>query len=591
MNRSRYTLPSATWNSLRTYGSTSKNQYPALFTGISNKLLQRCRNYQQYQTKYLLSNGVPQSPTESTSPVTVSAKRPTIISAAGEESILKEPTGTTTSTSTFGDTKDEQFTTSEQKPRPMFPWRHDIQPIPRLIPGTKEFVEARTGMFRDPTWQFWTERFNAFSILGVPATTVTFRFNQWKQSLANDSMYAFTSGVAGIVSNTYRIPANSVSSEVKEIDAISFVDRDDDDDDDTTTMIHFNYPPDNDHADPTALSKQMNDEILSILKHAFDIDNIEESNDGTTQTKNQIQTSGSPTKDFKNGEALGRDGKPNALAEPMASDPSTAHALDKSIVNDKVNAPEISSVTATSDTSNVSNGPPTYSSVNESQNLDGSSSSSSLNDSALNEESQRHPAFSKPLISKSYGSEIRATKSSSNVSGTDNAEQDQFCSNINDMMIEPLRKLYQSAHESGRDQLKIKLHVRPIDAKFLSLIAFPNVSREQGPAKIKIMQEKGARSFRDVFDYVYSDVMEDQKLETTVEMQVCITCLESFHVIDSQTGVVLQGSVGGLPQHVTHIVRFERTVRTDVEELTSTYSNWKITDIDDMLGHKAWYIF
>lgn len=158
------------------------------------------------------------------------------------------------------------------------------------------------------------------------------------------------------------------------------------------------------------------------------------------------------------------------------------------------------------------------------------------------------------------------------------------------MMIEPLRKLYQSAHESGRDQLKIKLHMRPIDAKFISLVAFPNVSREQGPAKIKIMREKGARGFRDVFDYVYSDVMEDQKLETTVEMQVWITCLESFQVIDSQTGVVLQGSVDGLPQEATHIVRFERTVRTDVEGLTSTYSNWKITDIDDMLGHKAWYI-
>ena len=79
-------------------------------------------------------------------------------------------------------------------------------------------------------------------------------------------------------------------------------------------------------------------------------------------------------------------------------------------------------------------------------------------------------------------------------------------------------------------------------------------------------------------------------MQTTIEMQLWITCLESFQVIDSETGVLLQGSEDGLPQEVTHIVRFERTVEVGRDLNSSKDDGWVITDIDDMLGHKAWYI-
>jgi hypothetical protein len=196
---------------------------------------------------------------------------------------------------------------------------------------------------------------------------------------------------------------------------------------------------------------------------------------------------------------------------------------------------------------------------------------------------QRHPAFLKPYIPKTYSNDKTAIPNTS--------DTDEFCSNIGDMMIEPLRKLYQSAHESGRDQLKIKLHMRPISAEFISLVAFPKLSRNDGPEKRKLLMEKQLEyGPAAAFAHINSEYMEDKEVQTTVEMQVWITCLESFQVMDSQTGVVLQGSEDGIAQEVTHVVRFARNVTIGSDRFTRTFDHWKITDIDDMLGHKAWYI-
>ena len=538
----------------------------------------------------------------------------TTINATGEESILKEPPSTTTTTTIeFGTTKNVKFLASEQKPRPIFPWRHDIEPIPRLIPGTKEFIEARTSLYQDPSYKTWNERFNAYYILQIPISTVLLSFNRWKQTIAYDGMYAFTKGVAGIVANTYRIPVDHVSSEVKDLDIISFVEDDDDDEDaDTTPMVHFNYPPDEDQMDPTTLNKEFNDEIMSILNEVFNIDTDDKENDENQETKQSIQKSvkssdtSQTAKTNQNSDDITKDEsllhhdeggvQPTATTEhsnTTASDPSngTSNISDKAFVNDELTTPELASVettdTATQDTSNPSK--------HVSETNDTIEVSSSLRENKVNEELpppvlvQRHPAFQRPYQPKSYHTNDKSQIPSSS-STPNNKEDDEFCSNISNMMIEPLRKLYQSAHESGREQLKIKLHMRPIDAKFISLVAYPNISRTDGPEKIKVLREMVAQGFNVVLDFLMAEMTEGKSVQTTIEMQLWITCLESFQVIDSESGVLLQGSEDGLPQEVTHIVRFERTIEVGRDLNSSKDDGWVITDIDDMLGHKAWYI-
>lgn len=184
-------------------------------------------------------------------------------------------------------------------------------------------------------------------------------------------------------------------------------------------------------------------------------------------------------------------------------------------------------------------------------------------------------------------------------------DKDSYCPDSESMMDRPLRNLFQSAHESGKNQLQIRLEMQPKSTKFHSLFALPFVSRaavEKDPnilektyRNMALMRTNPREGFQNVYKGVEEQQKKDGKLSTTVECQVLVECDEIFQVVDLNTGVVLQGHEDGLVRSVVHLVRMEKTVTTDVGDDTSYFpnirqGNWQITDIDDLLGAKKWYL-
>ena len=176
----------------------------------------------------------------------------------------------------------------------------------------------------------------------VPTREVFFSHRQWKQSLANDGMYAYTKGVAGIVSNTHRIPIDAVSSDVKDMDILRFI-EDDADDDDTTPMVHFHYPLDHDQMDPTTLNKEFNDELMSILNQVFN--NIDTDMDEKEKNGNADPSESSEQSDTEKDH--------NAIAGSTSADATTKDESDDTRETSLENSSTASekSTCGTSDTS------------------------------------------------------------------------------------------------------------------------------------------------------------------------------------------------------------------------------------------------
>lgn len=175
-----------------------------------------------------------------------------------------------------------------------------------------------------------------------------------------------------------------------------------------------------------------------------------------------------------------------------------------------------------------------------------------------------------------------------------------FCSNIDDMVSAPLRKLYESAHANGKDQLSVLLEMEPLNGRLLSMTAFPFCSRrkaERDPAGFRKLRDFHRATglnydrFQDLNNELQSMLELDGKADTTIEIQVWVTCRERFLVRDKLTGALLQGQ--DETQVVGHLVRLEcnSTVKVNAEQDGGylLVSNWKVTDIDDLLGHKSWY--
>jgi hypothetical protein len=174
------------------------------------------------------------------------------------------------------------------------------------------------------------------------------------------------------------------------------------------------------------------------------------------------------------------------------------------------------------------------------------------------------------------------------------------------MLARPLRNLFESAHESGKSQLRIRLEMQPKSVMFHSMFALPFVSRaavEKDPSllektyrNMRLMRSNPQEGFRNVYKGVEEQQNKNGKLSTTVEVQVLVECDEIFQVVDLNTGVVLQGHEDGLVRSVVHLVRMEKTVETyDSNDKFPYYpdirqGNWQITDIDDLLGPKKWYL-
>lgn len=187
---------------------------------------------------------------------------------------------------------------------------------------------------------------------------------------------------------------------------------------------------------------------------------------------------------------------------------------------------------------------------------------------------------------------------------TEGSKKKDYCETIDSMLDRPLRKLYESAHESGQSQLQILLEMEPRRALLYNVFCFPFISRSAVEADRRLMDRvmditsamrtDTRMAFNQLYDLIYEQLEASNRLTTTVEMQILVECDEIFQVMDMVTGKVLQGSADGQKREVLHLVRFETTATTVFSDSfpylpDTTHDNWIITDIDDLLGPKKWY--
>ena len=184
--------------------------------------------------------------------------------------------------------------------------------------------------------------------------------------------------------------------------------------------------------------------------------------------------------------------------------------------------------------------------------------------------------------------------------GDSSPPPDAFCPGVDQMLDHPLRKLFQSANEDGKNRLQIRLQTTPTSqCEVVSLFALPFLSRqvaERYPSLVRQARELtwSKSNIHTVAKHVEEVTDEDQQNHTTVELQVLVECDEIFQVVDRETGHVLQGSADGAMRRVSHLLRLE-TMSTMAPSATFPYflqvefDNWIITDIDDLLGPKKWY--
>jgi len=85
----------------------------------------------------------------------------------------------------------------------IFPWRHEFAPLPRLVEGTIDHA-TRGHLLSSVTTQTGSPEMNmlasAFMFLDVPLYQFLF-FSSWRGELADSMSWAFTQGVAGLLSN------------------------------------------------------------------------------------------------------------------------------------------------------------------------------------------------------------------------------------------------------------------------------------------------------------------------------------------------------------------------------------------------------
>jgi hypothetical protein len=206
------------------------------------------------------------------------------------------------------------------------------------------------------------------------------------------------------------------------------------------------------------------------------------------------------------------------------------------------------------------------------------------------------PPTISPEIPLSTEVKSESSPASNGKNPDDNKKEKDFCNRVEYMLDRPLRNLFKSAHEHGKDKLQIRLQMQPTNgcAVLYSLFCIPFLTRKAAEADPQHMERMrkviAAGGFGPIFEYVQEQMVKsDGKLETTVEMQVLVECDEIFQVIDKETGVVLQGSPDGSVRRVVHLVCLETTCTTYTEQFVTDVGNWIITDIDDLLGPKKWY--
>ena len=200
---------------------------------------------------------------------------------------------------------------------------------------------------------------------------------------------------------------------------------------------------------------------------------------------------------------------------------------------------------------------------------------------------------------------------------TTNTQEESI--HLDDMIEEALKKLYQSAHESGRQNIQITLQTKPVGAQFNSCFWVPYMTRQQ--VKDKPSLKRALYNLRDTvereldtmetkrstLDYIKVTMRElddfsrrqtidyddYSSVESTVVVLVVVECDEIFSVIDLETSKLLQGHADNKVRRVKHVVRLEQVVNWVMHDTQGFYVEsgpWKITDWDDMLKGNNFFL-
>ena len=191
--------------------------------------------------------------------------------------------------------------------------------------------------------------------------------------------------------------------------------------------------------------------------------------------------------------------------------------------------------------------------------------------------------------------------------------------NLDDMVAESLKELYQSAHESGRQNLQITLQIKPVGAQFNSCSWVPCMTRQQvkdNPSlkralynlrdtierELVTMETKPSTldymkvTMRELDDFSRRqtiDYDDYSSVESTIVILVIVECDEIFSVIDLETSNLLQGHADNKIRRVKHVVRLEQVVNWVMHDYHGFHLEngpWQITDWDDLLKGNIFFL-
>mmetsp|Transcript_103 Transcript_103/g.213 ORF Transcript_103/g.213 Transcript_103/m.213 type:complete len:395 (-) Transcript_103:49-1233(-) len=101
--------------------------------------------------------------------------------------------------------------------KPIFPWRHETEPLERLVDPNISGGVIGPGFRPMPWWIKQLFTLTSAVHLNVPWYQVL-TTSSWKQELADAAGFAFSQAVAGVLSNRYKVPFQTIVSEDGTID-------------------------------------------------------------------------------------------------------------------------------------------------------------------------------------------------------------------------------------------------------------------------------------------------------------------------------------------------------------------------------------
>jgi hypothetical protein len=110
--------------------------------------------------------------------------------------------------------------------KPIFPWRHETEPLERLVDPNISGGVLGPGLWPMPWWIKQLFTLTSAVHLNVPWYQVL-TTSSWKQELADAAGFAFSQAVAGVLSNRYKVPFQTIVSEDGTIDFSTVTEKSD----------------------------------------------------------------------------------------------------------------------------------------------------------------------------------------------------------------------------------------------------------------------------------------------------------------------------------------------------------------------------